>query len=40
MSPEIVVKKEYLGQPSDVWACGILLFVMIIGCFPFKAGDD
>lgn len=31
MSPEIVGKKEYLGAGADIWASGILLFVMLTG---------
>jgi len=37
MCPEIVSKKEYLGPPTDVWAAGVLLYVIICGCFPFKS---
>lgn len=40
MAPEIVLKKEYYGPPVDIWACGILLYVMLVGTFPFKAADD
>ena len=37
MSPEIVSKQESHGPPSDIWAAGILLFVLLSGSFPFKA---
>jgi serine/threonine protein kinase len=37
MSPEIVSKKEYYGGPSDIWACGVLLFYLLVGTFPFKS---
>ena len=37
MSPEIVTKQESHGPPSDIWAAGILLFVLLSGSFPFKA---
>lgn len=40
MSPEIVAKKEYYGPPADVWATGILLYIMLVGQFPFKAPDE
>ena len=40
MAPEIVTRKEYCGPPADVWALGVLLFVMLSGCFPFKAPTD
>ena len=31
MSPEIVSKKEYWGSAADIWASGVLLFVMLTG---------
>lgn len=37
MSPEIVSNKEYSGGAVDVWACGILLYLMLTGRLPFKA---
>jgi MAP/microtubule affinity-regulating kinase len=40
MSPEIVARKEYFGPPADVWALGVLLFVMLSGSYPFKGKDD
>lgn len=40
MSPEIVARKEYCGPPADVWALGVLLFVMLSGIYPFKGRDD
>lgn len=36
MSPEIILKKDYYGGPSDVWALGVMLFVICAGYFPFK----
>jgi serine/threonine protein kinase len=36
MSPEIILKREYYGGPSDTWALGVLLFVITAGYFPFK----
>lgn len=29
MSPEIVSKREYYGAPADIWACGVLLYVLL-----------
>jgi tRNA A-37 threonylcarbamoyl transferase component Bud32 len=40
MSPEIVCRVEYSGPPADVWALGVLLFVLLCGCYPFKAQHD
>lgn len=35
MSPELVMKKEYRGDLADVWAVGVLMFVLVSGVFPF-----
>jgi MAP/microtubule affinity-regulating kinase len=40
MCPEIVMKKEYHGPPTDIWATGILLYAMLCGQFPFKGVTD
>jgi serine/threonine protein kinase len=40
MSPEIVMKREYLGPPTDIWASGILLYAMLNGAFPFRGVTD
>lgn len=40
MSPEIILKKEYYGGPSDVWALGILLYRITAGYFPFVGKSD
>jgi MAP/microtubule affinity-regulating kinase len=37
MSPEIVSKQESFGPPSDIWAAGVVLYVLLTGNFPFKA---
>jgi Protein kinase domain len=37
MAPEILANQESLGAPTDIWAAGVLLFVLITGTFPFKA---
>jgi len=37
MAPEIIIKKEYEGPPTDMWALGIILFVLLCGYFPFQA---
>lgn len=40
MSPEIVNKKPYRGQPTDIWASGVLCYAMLCGCFPFRGLSD
>ncbi|KAF5839520.1 kinase-like domain-containing protein [Dunaliella salina] len=43
MSPQLInsktTDKGYDAQKADVWACGILLFVMMLGMFPFEHSD-
>lgn len=36
MAPEIVEKKTYYGPQADIWALGILTFVLLFGRFPFR----
>jgi MAP/microtubule affinity-regulating kinase len=40
MSPEIVTKTPYNGIKADLWALGILLYVLLEGAYPFKASSD
>lgn len=40
MAPEIVQKKDYSGYATDIWALGIILFVMLSGSFPFKGQNE
>ncbi len=40
MAPEIVSRIEYFGPPADIWACGVLLFCLLNGYFPFKGQTD
>jgi serine/threonine-protein kinase SRK2 len=43
MSPEVLTtgttKKGYNAKRADVWACGVLLFAMLFGTFPFDSTD-
>lgn len=40
MSPEIVQRKEYRGEGADVWALGVMMYVMLVGYFPYKGHSD
>lgn len=35
MAPELLLKKGHNGKKVDIWACGVLLFYMLTGVFPF-----
>eukprot|EP00184_Porphyridium_aerugineum_P005703 CAMPEP_0184698660 /NCGR_PEP_ID=MMETSP0313-20130426/5197_1 /TAXON_ID=2792 /ORGANISM="Porphyridium aerugineum, Strain SAG 1380-2" /LENGTH=597 /DNA_ID=CAMNT_0027157629 /DNA_START=47 /DNA_END=1840 /DNA_ORIENTATION=+ len=39
VAPEMVMKQKY-GPPVDMWACGVLLYVMLSGRFPFLGFDQ
>jgi serine/threonine protein kinase len=36
MPPEIILKKDYLGEFADIWSIGILLYTILCGAFPFR----
>lgn len=40
MAPEIVQKLEYRGEAADIWALGVMMFVMLVGYFPYKGNSD
>lgn len=40
MAPEIVNKVEYEGMPVDVWAAGVLLYLLVTGGFPFGSNKE
>lgn len=40
MAPEIVQKQEYRGEAADIWALGVMMFVMLMGYFPYKGNSD
>ena len=35
MDPDLVRKAPYFGPAADVWACGIILYIILIGKLPF-----
>jgi serine/threonine protein kinase len=39
VAPEVVKREEY-GPAVDLWACGVLLYIMLSGKMPFYGRDD
>ena len=35
MDPDLAKKMPYNGQAADVWACGIILYIILVGKLPF-----
>ena len=36
MAPEIIERKTYNGKKADIFALGVILYIIVIGRYPFK----
>ncbi|RHZ87854.1 hypothetical protein Glove_29g195 [Diversispora epigaea] len=40
LAPEVIMQEGlYAGRAGDIWSCGIILYIMLMGAYPFNSNE-
>jgi len=40
VAPEVIADGNYNGKRADIWSCGVMLYAMLAGQYPFERPED
>ena len=40
VAPEVLAHESYDGKAADVWSCGVVLYTLLTGSFPFRDPEE